>query len=112
MTFQINEAATDGELCRFVMQSYRSFEQKFYENVFDHLPPTHRLADDGEQPTVIALGNPVRVELLRGASPHFIASLMRESGAESCVSRLVDMMAMMTRAHSRQFQGLEHAADR
>lgn len=111
-TSQMNEAATEGEICQFVMQSYRSFEQALYENVFEHLPATPRLEGEGEPSTDIAWGHPVGAELLKGSNPHFIASLTQEPGAGLCSSRILDMMTVVLAAHSRQFQQLEHAADR
>ncbi|CAM9902765.1 unnamed protein product, partial [Laminaria digitata] len=38
---QVHEAATEGDICKFVMRSYRSFEQALYENVAERQPTAH-----------------------------------------------------------------------
>lgn len=104
----MNEAATEGEICQFLMQSFRSLEQALYENVFEHLSTTHVNEGDDEPST----GNPVSVEMSGESSPHFVASLMRESGDGSRSSGILEMMTMTLRTHSSRFQRLELAADR
>lgn len=110
--FQMNEAATEAEICQFVMQSYRSFEQGIYETAFERLLTTDIRGGDGEPSTDMAWGNRAVADSLRGSSPHFIASLMPEPGEGSRTSAILGMMTRMLRTHSRQFQRLEHAADR
>lgn len=107
----MNEAATEAEICQFVMQSYRSFEQGVYENASQRLLVTHKLGGEGKPPTDMAWGEPAVADLFRGSNPHFIASLMPAPGEGSGSSGILGMMAMMLRTHSRQFERLEHAAD-
>lgn len=108
----MNEAATEAEICQFVMQSFRSFEQGIYQNAVQRLLPTHKLGGDGEPSTDMAWGESSVADLFRGSNPHYIASLMPAPGEGSGSSGILGMMTMMLRTHSRQFQRLEHAADR
>lgn len=110
-SWQMNEAATEGDLCQFVMRSYRSFEQAVYQNVVDHRSTSCGPRGDRELSGDIASADPVGEDLLSGSRPHYLAFLIRE-GAGSHSSGILDMMTMMTRQHSRQFQQIEHAADR
>lgn len=109
--FQISEVATEGDISRFVMQSYRSFEQDFYENVLEHRPTARILGSDGEPYVDVSSADPVGADLRSGPRPHFFASVMRE-GANLRSSGVVDMMTRMTRIHSRRFQQIEHATGR
>lgn len=108
----MSKAATEGDICRFVMRSYRSFEQALYQRVADeHRPTADSLEDDGDPPADKASADPIGAELLSGSRPHFFASVMRE-GAGSCSSGILDMMTAETRKHSYEFRLVEHAADR
>ena len=106
----MTKVVTEGDISKFVMQSYRSFEQALYENVAEHQPTAHSLEGDGEPSADVAPAAPVGAELLNGSRPHFFASAMREA-AGSRSSRIVNILKTMTRRHSRQFQLIEHAAD-
>lgn len=111
VALQMDTAATEGDICRFVMRSYRSFEQALYENVVEHEPTAHGLEGDGDPSADIAPADPISADLWSGSRPHYFASVMRE-GAGSRSSGILDLMTMMTRKHSHQFQLIERAADR
>ncbi|CAM9441707.1 unnamed protein product, partial [Laminaria digitata] len=80
---QITHAATEGEICKFVMQSYRSYEQALYQNVVEHRPTSGSLGVDGEPSVDTAPAYPLSDDFLTGSSPHFITSLLREQAAGS-----------------------------
>ena len=110
-SFQVNEAATERDIFQFVMRSYRSFELVLYQRLVGCRPTNCGRGGDGKPSSDFASADPVGADLLSGSRPHFFASLMRE-GAGSYSSGMLDMMAMMTRDHSCQFQAIEHAANR
>ena len=112
LSLQMTKAATEGDICRFVMRSYRSFEQALYQRVADeHRPTADNLEGDSDASADRASADPVGAELLSGSRPHFFASVMRE-GAGSCSSGMLDMITVETRKHSYEFRLVEHAADR
>ena len=95
------------------MQSYRSFEQAVYQSVIEHRPTARSLgSDDEEPPAHIAQTDPGAKDFLRGSSPHFISSLIREQQAGSGSSSILGMLLTMLRSHSRQFEQIELAAGR
>ncbi|CAM9640330.1 unnamed protein product [Laminaria digitata] len=110
---QITQAATKGEICKFVMQSYRSFGQALYRSGVEHHRPTAgSLGADGEPSADMAQADPLSDDFLRGSSPHCITSLMQEQVVDSGSSGMLDIMMTMLRENSRQFELIEHAAGR
>lgn len=95
------------------MQSYRAFEQDFYRNVVEHQFAGGSLGGDGEEPSgKITAESIVAGGILRGSSPHFITSLIRERAVGSDSSGMLDMMIAMLKQHSHQFEQIEFAAGR
>lgn len=109
---QITQAATEGEICKFIMQSHRSFEQDFYRNVVEHRSIDRSLGSDGEASAEVAAANFGADDFLSGSRPHFITSLIREREVGSGSSGMLDMIITMLKQHSHQFEKIEFAAGR
>ena len=109
--FQMNEAATEREICQFVMRSHRSLEQAMWQNIVEQQRNACSLGSEDEVSADTASLDPVGVDLQSGSWPLFLASVMQE-GAGSRLSDTLDMLTTMMRNYSRQFERIEHAADR
>lgn len=109
----MSETATEGDICQFVMRSFRSLEQAIYENVVEDRAASaaHGCLGDGETGAdTVASGGDAGVETLGHSHPHFLACLIRDQGPAPCPSSILDIMRKMMRKHASEFHRIEHAA--
>lgn len=109
---QISDVATEEEICRYVLQSYRLFEQTMYKNVVEHRPTARVLGGDDEPSANKVPPDAARNDFDVGSAKHFVTSLIKEEAMETGYSGIVDMMMAMLRTHSAKFKRLEQAANR
>eukprot|EP00904_Undaria_pinnatifida_P005091 jgi/Undpi1/1711/HiC_scaffold_11.g05101.m1 len=109
---QISQAATEGEICRYVLQSYRSFEQAVCQNVFNTRPSARAVEGEDEPSYDKVPPDTADVEFDAGSASRVVTSLMKEQAMEAGYSGVVDMMIAMLKAHSIRFERLEQAANR
>ncbi|CAM9290873.1 unnamed protein product [Laminaria digitata] len=107
---QMSEAATEGDICQFVMRSFRSLERAIYENVREDQATAHGRADGGDRSPGIASGGATGAAALEESHPHFLACLVRDQGPAPCPSSILDIMRKMMRKHASEFNRIEHVA--
>lgn len=106
---QISDTATEGELYRFFMQTYRMFEQVFFVDVFEG---TNSISAVGRPRVQGAPGRAAIVpEDLSGEHPlgYDIAPIEEWAPASSSVA---EKMMMKLKVCLHEFERLEHAVDR
>ena len=106
----MNEAATEGAICQFVMRSFMSLEQAIYEYVVGDRASAHGCVGEGETRADTASGGTTGSDPLGESNPHFLACLMRDQGPAPCPSSILDLMRKMMRKHASEFYRIEHAA--
>ena len=82
-----------------------------WQNIVEQQRNACSLGSEDEVSADTASLDPVGVDLQSGSWPLFLASVMQE-GAGSRLSDTLDMLTTMMRNYSRQFERIEHAADR
>lgn len=111
-SLQITEAATEGEICQFVMQSCKTFEQVLHDKVKEKCLTSRGPRDEGDVSTVVSTAEPMDAQLAPESSAHFIATLIRERKEGTAGDGMLDTMMGLIKQYPHQFQRLEQAADR
>lgn len=108
----MGDIATEGELCRFVMQSKRVFEQTVYGDAWEQRIPAGE-RDDGVEPNAGCAPEETKVAgEPTEQHPHHNLSLFQEGSNGPSAGKLLSTMLEKLKEHSGQFERLEQAVDR
>lgn len=109
---QINQAATEGEICQYILQSWKSFEHTLYKKVNESRIRARGLGGDGGTSADVSTADDAEANISPESSAKFIVTLVRELKEGSASDGIVDTIMAMLKDYSHDFNRLQHAADR